>query len=120
MFQLQLNERSVQLNGTKTEDKQQNFKFMDQQRSTNSQMESRILGRLKTTALANNQSIDGTSCYEATHLCGNCPLSRKEDGRVLFKRDMAERNPEVINFRRGDDLQQQGNGFKGTDFSLFS
>ncbi|KAJ7393180.1 hypothetical protein OS493_006146 [Desmophyllum pertusum] len=41
--------------------------------------------------------------------CANCHLLKSEYGRVLFERDLAQRNLRIVNYRLGDKLQEQRN-----------
>lgn len=44
-----------------------------------------------------------------TQHCANCYLLQKEYGRVLFERDLAQRNLRLANYRLGDELQKKRN-----------
>ena len=63
--------------------------------------------------------IDGDVCNESTEHCVNCHLLEREYGRVLFERDLAQKNLRLANYRLGNELQRQRNGKNnGTDLEL--
>lgn len=67
------------------------------------------------------QQIDEEACNENTQHCGNCRLLQSEYGRVLFERDLAQRNLRLASYRLEDDLQRQRNRKNnGMDLTLFS
>lgn len=55
------------------------------------------------------QPIDEEGNNETTQNCVNCHLLKSEYGRVLFERDLAQRNLRIANYRLGDKLQKQRN-----------
>ena len=55
------------------------------------------------------QQIDEEAYNENTQHCANCHLLKSEYGRVLFERDLAQRNLRLANYRLGDELQRQRN-----------
>lgn len=55
------------------------------------------------------QQIDEEAYNENTQHCANCHLLKGEYGRVLFERDLAQRNLRLANYRLWDELQKQRN-----------
>lgn len=55
------------------------------------------------------QQIAEKACNEPTEHCVNCHLLEKEYGRVLFERDLAQRNLRLANYRPRNELQRQRN-----------
>ncbi|XP_020630401.1 uncharacterized protein LOC110067417 isoform X3 [Orbicella faveolata] len=53
------------------------------------------------------RQIDEEVYNENTHHCANCHLLQSEYGRVLFERDLAQRNLRLASYRFEDDLQRQ-------------
>ena len=67
------------------------------------------------------QQIAEEACNENTQHCRNCRLLQREYGRVLFERDLAQRNLRLANYRLKDDLLRQRNKKNnGMDLTLFS
>lgn len=67
------------------------------------------------------QQIDEEACNEITQHCGNCRFLQSEYGRVLFERDLAQRNLRLASYRLEDDLQRQRSRKNhGMDLTLFS
>ena len=67
------------------------------------------------------QEIDEEACKENTQHCGCCRLLQSEYGRVLFERDLAQRNLRLASYRIEEDLQRQRNRTNnGMDLTLFS
>ena len=80
---------------------------------TNSQLDKDIRGHLKNSPAGEitwqgEQQID-EACNENTQHCANCHLLESEYGRVLFERDLAQRNLKLASYRPGNDLQRQKN-----------
>jgi len=67
------------------------------------------------------QQIDEEAHNENTQRCANCHFLESEYGRVLFERDLAQRNLRLASYRPGDDLQRhsQDKENNGMDLTLF-
>lgn len=66
------------------------------------------------------RQIDEEVYNENTHHCANCHLLQSEYGRVLFERDLAQRNLRLASYRFEDDLQRQRDRENnGMDLTLF-
>lgn len=58
------------------------------------------------------QQIAEKACNEPTEhcvMCVNCHLLEREYGRVLFERDLAQRNLRLASYRLRNELQRQRN-----------
>lgn len=55
------------------------------------------------------QQIDEEAYNKNAQHCANCHLLKSEYGRVLFERDLAQRNLRLANYRLWDELQKQRN-----------
>ena len=91
----------------------------------NSQLDIDIRGQPKNSPTGEitwhgEQQIDEELCNEITQHCENCHLLENEYGRVLFERDLAQRNLRLANYRLEDELQRQRNRQNnGMDLTLF-
>ena len=66
------------------------------------------------------QQIDEEAYNENTQHCPNCHFLESEYGRVLFERDLAQRNLRLAHYRIEEDLQRQRNWENnGMDLTLF-
>jgi len=55
------------------------------------------------------QQIDEETCNENMQHCANCHFVQSEYGRILFERDLAQRNLRLASYRLEDDLLRQRN-----------
>ena len=66
------------------------------------------------------QQIDEEGHNEKRQHCANCHLLESEYGRVLFERDLAQRNLRLASYRFADELQRQRNSENnGMDLMFF-
>ena len=90
-----------------------------------SQPDTDITGHLKNSPAGEitwqgEQQIDEEAYNENTQHCANCHLLESEYGRVLFERDLAQRNLRLAHYQLEDDLQRQRNQRENNGMDAFS